>query len=119
MDELTEAARDPHDEIERLEERIDELAARIESCRKVAAAARVAIAVGGALLLALIVGLIAFDPLVMTAAIVALLGGIVLLGSNRSTTNEAKAELAAAEADRTALIGAIELRVVGGRETLH
>ena len=64
-------------------------------------------------------GVIWFDPLAMSAAIVALLGGVVVLGSNSSTAREAKAQIAAAEAERAELIGAIELQVVGGRETLH
>ena len=44
---------------------------------------------------------------------------LVTLGSNRTTANEAAAELAQAEAARAKLIGSIALRVVGGRETLH
>jgi hypothetical protein len=55
----------------------------------------------------------------MGAGIAAMLCGIVLLGSNRSTEEEASAQRAAAEAERAALIGGIELRVVGGRDTLH
>ena len=41
---------DPHDEIERLEAQIEELAARIENCRKFILAGRIAAAVGGVLL---------------------------------------------------------------------
>jgi hypothetical protein len=41
------------------------------------------------------------------------LGGIVVLGSNRSTAKEAAAQTAAAEAGRSELIAGIELRVVG------
>ena len=40
---------DPHDEIVRLEAQIEELAARIESCRKFILAARIAMAGGGAI----------------------------------------------------------------------
>jgi hypothetical protein len=47
------------------------------------------------------------------------LGGIVLSGSNRSTTQQVEAELAEAEAERAALIGQIDLRVVSERPVLH
>ena len=39
---------DPHEEIVHLEEQIDELAAKIESCRKFILASRIAVAGGGA-----------------------------------------------------------------------
>jgi hypothetical protein len=55
----------------------------------------------------------------MLGAIAALLGGFVGWGSNRSTAQEAAAELAAAEADRKALIGSIDLHVVSQRPTVH
>jgi hypothetical protein len=110
---------DPHAEIERLEARIEELATQLESCRKFALAARVAIAAGAALLVAITIGAIPFSALAFTAAITAVLGGIVLAGSNRSTEQEAAAQMAAAERDRAALIGLIELRVVAEGATLH
>jgi len=119
MGEWTSADADPRPEIERLEARIEELSARIENCRKFRLAARIAIAAGGVLLVAMMVGAAAFNPAAMVAGIAALLCGIVLLGSNRSTEEEATAQRAAVEAERAALIGAIELRVVGGTDTLH
>jgi len=108
-----------HQEIERLEAQIDELAAKLESCRKFILVSRIAIVAGAALLAALFIGIIRFDATEMLAAIVALLGGIVGWGSNRSTAQEAAAELTAAEADRKALIGALDLHVVTERPTLH
>jgi hypothetical protein len=110
---------DPHDEIVRLEAYIDELAERIESCRKFILAARIAMAGGGIVLAAMLFGALRFDPAAMTAAAAALLGGIVVWGSNVSTAKEAAKELAKTEADRAALIGLIDLRVVGGKETLQ
>jgi hypothetical protein len=110
---------DPHEEIERLEARIEELAARIESCGKFILAGRIAIVAGGLLLAAMLFGAIRFDPTAFAAAFAAVLGGIVVAGSNRSTAKEAANELAVAEANRAALIGLIDLRVIAGSETLH
>ncbi len=64
-------------------------------------------------------GLIRFDPAMMAAAVAAVLGGIVVWGSNGSTAKEAAKELAAAEANGAALIGLIDLRVIAERRTLH
>jgi hypothetical protein len=110
---------DPHEEIERLEAQIDGLVAKLESCRKFILVSQIAIVVGAVLLPALLLGVIRFDATEMIAAVAALLGGIVGWGSNRSTAQEAAAELAAAEAECKALIGSMELRVVPEQPTLH
>jgi hypothetical protein len=110
---------DPHTEIERLEARIEALSDKIENCRKFILAGRIAVAIGSILLVALLLGAIRFDLQLMMLAMAALLGGIVVWGSNGSTANEAEGELAAAEANRKALIGMIDLRVVAERPTLH
>jgi hypothetical protein len=110
---------DPRDEIVRLEAQIEELSTRIESCRKFILAARIAVAAGGVLLAALLLGAIRFDVQLMMLAMAALLGGIVVWGSNGSTAKEAESELSAAEANRKALIGLIDLREVAERPTLH
>jgi hypothetical protein len=78
---------DPHDEVVRLEERIEDLAEKIESCRKFILASRIAVAGG----------------------VLALLGGIAVWGSNRSTAKQAANELALAESDRSVLIGNMAL----------
>jgi hypothetical protein len=110
---------DPHDEIVRLEAQIEDLAARIESCRKFILAGRIAMAGGGIILLAMVVGVMRLDPTVMAGAVAAVLGGIVAAGSNSSTAKEAAAEMAVAEAQRAALIGQIEFRLVDEQPTLH
>jgi cell division septum initiation protein DivIVA len=119
MDQVLTDTADPRDNIERLETRIEELEAKLESCQKFAAASRFAMALGGVLLLGLLSGVIPFDPLALTGAMAAGLGGIVTLGSNNSTAKEAAAQLAEAEAQRAALIGQIELRVIENPATLH
>ncbi|CAN0227208.1 unnamed protein product [Phaeothamnion confervicola] len=110
---------DPRSEIALLEQRIEQLSDKLEGCRKFILAARIAMGVGGALLIALLFGAIRFDPLPMSAGIVGLIGGFVVSGSNRSTAQEAEAELAASEARRAELIGSIGLRVVSEQRTLH
>ncbi len=109
----------PHDEIERLEAQIEDLAARSESCRKFILVGRIAILGGVILLAAILFGVVTFDPRLLLAAMTALLGGIVLWGSNDSTAKETTAELAAAEAERARLIGELRLHVVAERPTLH
>jgi hypothetical protein len=108
-----------HDEIVRLEEQIDELAARIESCRKFILAGRILVIGGGVILAAILIGALQFNPSVMAVAVAAVLGGIVAAGSSHSTAKEATHELTAAEAKRTALIGQIDLRLVSGRDGLQ
>jgi hypothetical protein len=103
---------DPRDEIVRLEAHIDELAAKIENCRKFILAARVATWGGGIVLAAMLVGAIRLDPATMAGASAALLGGIVVWGSNNSTAKEARKELTMAEAHRAALIETIDLRAI-------
>ena len=116
---MDERTADPHEAIARLEDHIEQLEAKLESCQKFAAASRFAMALGGVLLVGLMFGVIPFDPLALTGAMAAGLGGVVTLGSNNSTAKEARAQLAAAEAERAGLIGAIELRAIGGRDTVH
>ena len=79
-------------------------------------AGRIAVAGGGVVLIAGLVGAIQFDPSVIAVAVAAVLGGIVAAGSNRSTAIEATHELTAAEAKRAALIGQIDLRLVPDRD---
>ena len=104
---------DLREDIVLLEARIEELAQTIESCARIIFLSRCAMVLGGVLLLATAVGAIRFDPKVMIAAIAAVLGGIVFLGSNRSTSDQAAVALRAAELRRAELIGTIDLRIVG------
>ena len=107
---------DLRDEIVRLEELIDELAARIEGSRKFILAGWIAVAGGGVVLIAMSVGAIHFDLSVMAIAMTAVLGGIVVAGSNFGTAKEATHELTAAEAKRAALVEQMDLRLVPERD---
>ncbi len=107
-----------HDEISRLEARIEQLADKIEHCRKIMLAARGAIAVAGVLGVAMMAGVIRFDALPLLTCLSLLLGGVVTLGSNSSTLDEAAVALKDAEARRAGLIGQIDLRLVGGSQAV-
>jgi len=101
-----------HSEIARLEERIEELRQAITRCGKIALAAKLAIA-GGAVWFALaLLTILVFSAAGFTGALAALLGGFVLLGSNKTTREELEASLQAAEDRRRALIDAMDLRLV-------
>ena len=99
-------------EIAKLEQRIERLSDQLERCRKVALAAKVAIAAGAVLLAALLFGPITMDVLWLMVAATLLLGGIVLSGSNARTASEYAANIAEAERLRAALISEIELTLV-------
>jgi multisubunit Na+/H+ antiporter MnhB subunit len=107
------------DDIVRIEERIDELREQAARCAKLSLAAKVAIGAGGAWLALTVLWLVPFTSFMLVAAMAAVIGGIVLLGSNATTWNETEAALRASEAMRAEWIGRLELRVVEERPTLH
>jgi hypothetical protein len=111
-DQQTLGDADPHEGIVRLEEHIEELAAKLESCRKFILASRIAVAGGGLVLAAMLVGAIRSDLELMAASVASFLGGIVLWGSNSSTAKETAKEITAAESERAALIEQINPRVI-------
>jgi hypothetical protein len=114
--EPTEMDGDPRGRIARLEARIDALADSIERCRKIIVASKIAIALGAIVLVLLLIGIVRFDPIVMMAAVIAFIGGIVMLGTNRSTAQQMAADMSRAEALRTELIDSLELRRVDERQ---
>ena len=111
---------DFRDEIAQLEARSEALTESIERCRKISLAAKLAIAAGAIWIVLVLLGVIAFSPGTIIAAMAAVLGGIVLLGSNATTWTQTDAALHEAEAMRADLIGRMDMRVVGEeRPTLH
>jgi len=114
---LLEATRmsdgDLTDQIARIEADIEQFAEILEGCRKVMALSRVVIAAGGIWIVAYFLGVIRFDPALMVGAIAAIIGGIVVLGSNSSTSRQTMAAMKFAEAQRAKLIDMINPRAVG------
>ena len=106
-------------DVARIEERIEALHEAIERCRKISLAARIAIAAGAAWLVLTLLSLAPFVPTLLFASLAAVIGGVVLLGSNSTTWQQTEAALTASEAMRRDLIGQMELRVVEERPTLH
>jgi hypothetical protein len=102
------------DQISHLEADMDHLAERVEGCRKIILASKIAIAAGAIAMVAILIGAIRFDAVALLAAMVAMLGGIVVFGSNVSTSQQAMARIKEAEAARAELIGKLELRTVEG-----
>jgi hypothetical protein len=100
------------EQIEQLEARIEELAATIEHCRKLILIAKIAMAVGALLLAAFTLGFAGSSPMPLLLAIIGILGGVVVFGSNTTTAENALADMKAAEAHRAELIGTIELHLV-------
>jgi hypothetical protein len=101
------------DDIALVEARIEELAAAIERCRKISLAAKIAAAAGAALSLLTLVGVIAFEPSFLIGGLAAAIGGVVLLGSNATTWDQAEAAMHASETLRADMINKLELRMVG------
>src|SRR5690349_10038003 len=87
-----------------LEEEIDLLLESAKQSRKVDAVSKAAMSAGGLLLLAFVSGVIRSDPVWIVVAISAVLGSVVLFGSNKSTQDEIAARIKRLEAQRIALI---------------
>jgi len=107
---------DPHEQILHIEAHIEELTDTIERYRKIILISKVAIAAGGILILAIIIGAVGFDPTVLIGAIAAVTGGTVVFGSNTSTLKQTMTDMKAAETHRIELISGMDLKVVGDGE---
>jgi hypothetical protein len=101
------------DEIERLELRIEELREAIERSRRLRLAGRASAVIGPAMLAGFALGLVAYTPTRMIVALALAIGGVVLTGSSRSSTEELERFLKQAEAERMAAIDALDLVQVG------
>ncbi len=100
------------DDIARIEERIEELQEALARCRKLSFAAKVMICAGAAWILLTLAWLVPYVPALAFGALAAVIGGIVLLGSNSTTWTQTGAALQASERLRAEMIGRLELRAV-------
>jgi hypothetical protein len=111
---------DIRDQITELEDHIEALTESIERCRKIAVGAKICVAMGAAWFVLVLFWILPFDATAFVAALTAVLGGIVLLGSNSTTWAQTEADRDVAEMARADLIERIDLRVVGDRtSTIH
>ena len=61
---------------------IEQLAEGLERCRKAMLLSKVAVTAGGICILAYFLGPIRFDPTILIGALAAIIGGVVVFGSN-------------------------------------
>jgi hypothetical protein len=99
----------PVDEIERLETRIEELREAIERSRRLMLAGQTCAVVGPAMFVCFMIGLIDFTPVRMIVGIALAIGGVVLTGSSRASTEQLMLSLKRTEEERSAAIDALEL----------
>ena len=98
--------------IARLEDEIEDLSLAAERCRKIDLLARITMIAGAAWLIGDTVGLIWSGPAATMMAFSAVLFGIVLYGTNRSTWQQVSGRLEAVEAQRTSLIDELDPKLV-------
>jgi len=104
---------DPRDQISRIENDIEEYAVTLEGCRKAMLLAKVAIAAGIISLAAYLLGAIWLNSVAVIGAMAAVIGGVVVFGSNLTTSRQATSAMAALERHRAELIDTINLRTIG------
>jgi hypothetical protein len=103
---------DLRDQIARIEADIDELAKTLDGCRKAMLLSKAAIVGGGIWMLVYLLGAISFDSVTGIGAMAVVIGGVVVFGSNSSTSKQTMAAMKAAEIQRAELIDMIDLRTV-------
>ncbi|HSU99468.1 MAG TPA: hypothetical protein VLI91_05120 [Roseiarcus sp.] len=103
------------EEIERLEIRIEELREAVARSRRLRLAGFASAVIGPALIIGFALGLIVYSSTRVIAAFALAIGGMVLMGSSRSSTEELERALRQAETERIAAIDALDLVQVGER----
>ena len=100
-------------EIVRLETRIEALTEQLARCAKISVASKIAIGFGALWFVLALIGILRLDITAFVGTVAAMLGGVVLLGSNATTWDQTDVALRETEAARASLIGTMPLRVVG------
>ena len=101
------------DAIERLERRIEDLREAIDRSRRYRLAGRAATVAGPLLLAAILFGVVGFTPTLTILGLALAIGGMVLSGSSRATTQELERALTEAETERNATIDSLDLVDLG------
>src|SRR5215468_3670338 len=104
---------DLRDQISRIETDIEDHVT-LEGCRKAMLLSKVAVAAGIISLSAYLLGAIWLNAVAVIGAMAAVIGGVVVFGSNLTTSKQATSAMAALERRRAELIDMINLRTVGG-----
>jgi hypothetical protein len=99
-------------QIAQLEAEIEQVADTLERCRKAMLFSKVAMGAGAIWILAYLVGAVGLVPTAMVCAIAAVIGGVVVFGSNSSTSKQTMAAMKAVERQRAELIDAINPHTV-------
>ena len=108
------------EQIAQLEARSEALAEGIERCRKFSLFAKAIIAAGAIWLALSILMVVSFTPETILTALAAIIIGVVMLGSNKTTWTQTETALHASEAMRAGMIGRMQLHVVGDeKHTIH
>ena len=97
------------EQIEKLEIRVEELRDAIERSRRLMLAGQASAVVGPAMLVCFMLCLINFTPVRMIVGIALAIGGVVLTGSSRASTEQLMLSLKQTEEERSAAIDALEL----------
>jgi hypothetical protein len=103
----------PAERIEQLEIRIEELRDSIQRSRRLILAGRASAVLGPALLVCVMLGLIDFTPVRMIVGLALAIGGVVLTGSSRASTQQLEFLLKQTEKERSAAIDDLELIQAG------
>ncbi len=96
-------------DIATIEDEIDALANSAERCRKIMIMAKLAVAAGGVAVAACLLGAVREDAVTLLLGASAILGGIAVYGSHRSTLEDLRARIVARETHRNTLIDAMDL----------
>jgi hypothetical protein len=107
------ASTDPVQRIEQLEVRIEELRDAIDRSRRLMLAGRACAVVGSALFVCALFGLVSITPFGTIIGIALFMGGLVLMGSSKASTDELELSLRQTEEERSAAIDALELLQFG------
>ena len=107
---------DLRDQILRIEADIENHAETLDGCRKAMLLSKVAIAAGAICLSAYLLGAVWLNAVAVIGAMAAVIGGVVVFGSNLTTSNQTTTAIKALERHRAELIDMINLRTIGKNE---